>query len=74
MKRRRPERSPPYNPFNQPFVVTAELANPKGLLKRDMYIDAAIEVDLGSRLAIPADAVIHTGTHGRLYPHIAGYL
>jgi multidrug efflux pump subunit AcrA (membrane-fusion protein) len=58
---------PPYNPFNQPFVVTAELANPKGLLKRDMYVDAVIEVDLGSRLAIPADAVIHTGTRTVVY-------
>ena len=57
----------PYNPFNQPFVVTAELANPKGLLKRDMYVDAVIEVDLGSRLAIPADAVIHTGTRTVVY-------
>jgi Heavy metal binding domain len=58
---------PPYNPFNQPFVVTAELANPKGLLKRDMYVDAIIEVDLGSRLAVPADAVIHTGTRTVVY-------
>lgn len=58
---------PPYNPFNQPFVVTAELANPKGLIKRDMYVDAVIEVDLGSRLAIPADAVIHTGTRTVVY-------
>ena len=58
---------PPYNPFNQPFVVTAELANPNGLIKRDMYVDAVIEVDLGSRLAIPADAVIHTGTRTVVY-------
>ncbi len=34
----------PYNPFNQPFVVTAELANPEGLIKRDMYVDVVIEV------------------------------
>jgi hypothetical protein len=58
---------PPYNPFNQPFVVTAELANPKGLIKRDMYVDVAIEIDLGTRLAIPADAVIHTGTRAVVY-------
>jgi multidrug efflux pump subunit AcrA (membrane-fusion protein) len=58
---------PPYNPFNQPFVVTAELSNPKGLIKRDMYVDAVIEVDFGSRLAIPADAVIHTGTRTVVY-------
>ena len=58
---------PPYNPFNQPFVVTAEVANPKGLIKRDMYVDIVIEVDLGSRLAIPADAVIHTGTRTVVY-------
>ena len=37
---------PPYNPFNQPSVITAELANPKGLIKRDMYVDAVIEVEL----------------------------
>ena len=58
---------PPYNPFNQPFAVTAELANPKGLIKRDMYVDVVIEVELGSRLAIPADAVIHTGTRTVVY-------
>jgi membrane fusion protein, copper/silver efflux system len=58
---------PPYNPFNQQFVVTAELANPKGLIKRDMYVDVAIEIDLGTRLAIPADAVIHTGTRAVVY-------
>jgi membrane fusion protein, copper/silver efflux system len=32
-----------------------------------MYVDAVIEVDLGSRLAIPADAVIHTGTRTVVY-------
>jgi hypothetical protein len=58
---------PPYNPFNQPFVVTAELANTKGLIKRDMYVDVVVEVELGTRLAIPADAVIHTGTRTLVY-------
>ena len=58
---------PPYNPFSEPFMVTAELANPGRLIKRDMYVDAIIEVDLGSRLAIPADAVIHTGVRTVVY-------
>ena len=62
---------PPYNPFNQPFVVTAELANPEALIKRDMYVDVVIEVELGSRLSIAADAVIHTGTRTVVYTPVS---
>ena len=39
-----------------------EVPNPDGLLKPEMYADAIIHVDLGQRLAIPAEALIDTGT------------
>ncbi len=34
----------------------------KGVLKPDMYVNARIDVDLGEILAVPQEAVFHTGT------------
>lgn len=42
--------------------VRAEVNNPEGLLKPEMYVDAVIYVNLGNKLAVPIDAVIDTGT------------
>lgn len=42
--------------------VRAEIPNPEGLLKPEMYVDAIIHVNLGQRLAIPEEALIDTGT------------
>ncbi|MBI4054506.1 MAG: efflux RND transporter periplasmic adaptor subunit [Elusimicrobia bacterium] len=41
--------------------VRIEVPNPEGMLKLEMYVNAAIRVDLGSRLAIPEEAVLETG-------------
>ncbi|MDD5686634.1 MAG: efflux RND transporter periplasmic adaptor subunit [Elusimicrobia bacterium] len=40
----------------------AEVSNPEGLLKPDMYVDAVIHVDFGEKIAVPEEAVIDTGT------------
>jgi Cu(I)/Ag(I) efflux system membrane fusion protein len=42
--------------------VRAEIPNPYGLLKPDMYADAVINVDLGDKLSVPQEAVMDTGT------------
>jgi Cu(I)/Ag(I) efflux system membrane fusion protein len=42
--------------------VRAEVSNPEGLLKPDMYTDVVIHVDFGEKLAVPEEAVIDTGT------------
>lgn len=39
-----------------------ELPNPGGVLRPDMWAQAEIEVELGERLAVPASAVLDTGT------------
>ncbi|MFA5975776.1 MAG: efflux RND transporter periplasmic adaptor subunit [Elusimicrobiota bacterium] len=42
--------------------VRTEIPNENGLLKPEMYVDAVIHVTLGKRLAIPAEALLDTGT------------
>jgi len=42
--------------------VRLDLPNPSGRLKPDMYGDAVITVDRGTRLAIPEQAVLDAGT------------
>jgi Cu(I)/Ag(I) efflux system membrane fusion protein len=39
----------------------AEVENPDGLLKHEMYAETRIKVTLGSRLSVPANAIISTG-------------
>lgn len=41
--------------------VRVEVPDPQGLLKLEMYVNAAIQVDLGRKLAIPEEAVLETG-------------
>ena len=41
--------------------IRAQLENPEGQLRPDMYVNASIAVDLGDVLAVPADAVFATG-------------
>ena len=39
----------------------AQIDNPKGELKPNMYADALIHIDLGEKLAVPKEAVLDTG-------------
>ena len=52
--------------------VRAEVADPAGLLKPEMYVDAAIHVDLGRRLAVPDADVIDTGERKIVYASLGG--
>ncbi|MFA5794304.1 MAG: efflux RND transporter periplasmic adaptor subunit [Candidatus Brocadiia bacterium] len=42
--------------------VRAEVSNPEGLLKPEMYLDVIINAGLGNKLAVPQEAVLNTGT------------
>jgi len=42
--------------------VRAQLADPRGALKPEMYVNVSIAVDLGEVLAVPEEAVFNTGT------------
>ena len=48
-------------PMTRTTRIRAQLENPEGLLKPDMYVNASIAVDLGEVLAVPAEAVFATG-------------
>lgn len=50
------------NADTRTLKVRAEVPNPGGLLKYEMFVDVVIHVDLGTRLAIPEEAVMDTGT------------
>lgn len=41
--------------------LRAEVENPGGLLKPEMYVDVKIKVALGTRLAVPLNAIVNTG-------------
>jgi Cu(I)/Ag(I) efflux system membrane fusion protein len=50
------------NPETRSLKVRAEVPNPAGLLKPEMYVDAVIHVPLGKQLAVPQGAILDTGT------------
>lgn len=45
----------------------AQIDNPKGELKPNMYADALIHIDLGEDLAVPKEAVLDTGIRKLVY-------
>lgn len=42
--------------------IRAQLQDPQGQLKPDMFVNVTIEIDLGEVLAVPEEAVFDTGT------------
>lgn len=52
--------------------VRIELPNRDLALKPDMYTDVAIDVDLGSRLAVPVSAVVYTGPRRLVFLDVGG--
>lgn len=64
----------PYlDPQTRTVRVRAELSNPQGRLKPDMYVTAAIHVSTGAahQLAVPASAVIDTGRRKIVYVEVS---
>ena len=53
---------PILNAETRTLKVRAEVQNPEGLLKPEMYVDTVIRVDLGRKLAVPEEALMDTGT------------
>ena len=52
--------------------VRIQLPNKDLALKPDMYADVAIDVDLGSRLAVPVSAVVYTGPRRIVFLDLGG--
>lgn len=53
---------PVIDPKTRSARVRAEIENPQGILKPDMYLDARIKIDLGDRLTVPDSAVMDLET------------
>ena len=49
------------DPVTRSIRVRAQLENPDGILKPEMYVNAALKADLGEQLAVPEEAVFATG-------------
>jgi RND family efflux transporter MFP subunit len=52
---------PTLDPTTRTVKVRLELPNPDLVLKPDMYGDVEVHAELGTRLAVPDAAVLHTG-------------
>ncbi|HVA67088.1 MAG TPA: efflux RND transporter periplasmic adaptor subunit [Elusimicrobiota bacterium] len=66
---------PVLNPKTRAARVRAEIRDPEGVLRPDLYLDAAVQVDLGTRLAVPRDAVVDTGLRQTVFVDLGnGYL
>jgi len=50
------------NPETRSVRVLIDVPNIDGVLKPEMYVDAAIEIPLGRKVAIPSEAIMDTGT------------
>ncbi|MBI4355524.1 MAG: efflux RND transporter periplasmic adaptor subunit [Candidatus Omnitrophica bacterium] len=53
---------PVVDPMTRTVKLRAELPNPDGKLKPEMYVNVTIVADLGTPLVIPTEAVFDTGT------------
>ena len=49
------------DPVTRSIRVRAQLENPDGVLKPEMYVTAMLKADLGKQLAVPEEAVFSTG-------------
>ena len=54
--------SPHMDPQTRRAEVRLDVQNPEGQLRPDMWANVEIDVDMGKGLAVPASAVIDTGT------------
>ena len=53
--------TPKLDAATRSIQIRARVQNPGGLLKPEMYVDLALETDLGDRLVVPEEAVMETG-------------
>ncbi len=52
---------PTINPLTRTLRARGKVEDPRGDLRPDEYVDAAIKVPLGTRLAVPEEAVLDSG-------------
>ncbi len=62
---------PTLDPTTRTLRVRAEIANPKGRLKPEMFVDVSIKIPLGEQLAVPSEAVFDTGERKLVFVEIA---
>ncbi len=63
---------PVLDPQTRTAKVRFELANPGERLKPDMYANVELKIPLGTRLAIPRDAVLESGERQVIFIHHGG--
>lgn len=59
------------NPMTRTARVRAEVPNPQGKFRPEMYLDIKIRVPLGKKLAIPEEAVLDTGENQIVFVALA---
>ena len=52
--------------------IRVPLANPDGVLKPEMYAEVLVQVDLGERLVVPAEAVMFAGESRIVFEDLGG--
>lgn len=63
---------PTLDPKTRTAKVRVELDNPEDKLKPDMYANVELQVNLGSKLAVPQEAVIESGQKQVVFLHHGG--
>ncbi len=63
---------PTLDPKTRTAKVRFELDNPQEKLKPDMYVNVELKIPLGTRLAIPRDAVLESGERQIIFIHHGG--
>jgi Cu(I)/Ag(I) efflux system membrane fusion protein len=63
---------PTLDPKTRTVKVRFELDNPGEKLKPDMYANVELKIPLGTRLAVPRDAVIESGERQLIFIHHGG--
>ena len=58
---------PQVDPMTRTLKVRLNLDNPGVLLKPDMYADVEFQVNIPSKLTVPADAVLNSGDHKTVF-------
>jgi membrane fusion protein, copper/silver efflux system len=67
--------TPLLDPKTRSAQIRVEFENPDLALKPDMYADVLFHADLGSRLVVPQDAVLNTGTEQYVFVDLGqGYV
>lgn len=59
------------DPETRTLKVRAEIPDPDGLLKPEMFVDVVIRAALGRRLAVPEEAVLETGARRLVFVQAA---